>query len=149
MSLTYPILHTMTTIHDPAFGDMSYDFLWEKEECLTLWGKEYTLRVEASAKSEDDPELSASQQQAYLKSKELLAAEQSSCLAALCAYCEAALGISCTAQDFLRHNHPTTLFFSLCGRWGLLFDSAYDEEDGIALMHADGRWSVGPQDILI
>ncbi len=139
----------MTTIHDPAFGVMSYDFLWEKQEQITLWGKEYTLRIEARAETEHDSTISAPQQQAYLQSRKLLELEQNSCLNTLCNYCKEVLGVECSSEEFLHDNHPTSLFFALGGNWGLLFDSPYDEENGIALIRSAGNWSAGPQDVII
>ncbi len=137
------------SIHDPIFGDMNYNYLWEKEERCTLWGAERTLRIEAEAEHETDTTLSPKQQQAYRQSKSLLDNEKEACLAALCAYCTANFGTSATAEEFLQRNRPISLYFALNGHWGLLFDSRDDEEHGIALMHADGQWSAGSQDILI
>jgi hypothetical protein len=35
------------------------------------------------------------------------------------------------------------------GEWGILLESEYDTEDGIALMYSDEQWVAGPQEILI
>lgn len=137
-------------IQDSVFGAMSYDYQWEKFEDLSLWGKPYHIQIIAQSSSDDETEISEIQRAAYLQFKERFASLADSGLQELLAYCRSTLEIAdCDVETFWKNNQPSSVFFAVTGEWGILFESEFDSEDGIALMFSEGQWVVGPQEILI
>ena len=135
---------------DPVFGEMEYDFQWQKDETIELWGKSYSVQIVAQSEDDDDTEISQVQRDAYVFFKSNFASLAESGMESILNYCVEDLGLSnCTRADFLANSKPTTVFFALSGAWGILFDTTYSQEDGIALMYSDGQWVVDTQDILI
>ena len=137
-------------IQDSVFGAMSYDYQWEKSEDLSLWGEQYHIQIIAQSSSDDETEISQIQRDSYLQFKERFASLADSGLQELIAYCRNTLEIAnCDIETFRKNNKPSSVFFAVTGEWGILFESEFDPEDGIALMFSEERWVVGPQDILI
>ncbi len=137
-------------INDPVFGVMSYDYQWEKFEDLSLWGKPYHIQIIAQSSSDDETEISEIQRTAYLQFKERFASLAESGLQKLLAYCRDTLEIAdCNVETFWKNSQPSSVFFAVTGEWGILFESEFDSEDGIALMFSSEQWVVGPQEILI
>jgi hypothetical protein len=137
-------------INDPVFGKMKYDWEWEKEEGISMFGKTYNLNVIAQSKSDEDTAISEVQQKAYKFFKENFSSLEESALNILLNYCQNELEIpDCSQKVFFENSLPISLFFAITGEWGILFDSKFDEENGIALMFSNGKFLAGPQDILI
>ena len=137
-------------INDSIFGEMTYDYQWEKEDDVILWEK--TFHVQIIVQSEDDnaPDISDIQRDAYCFFKKNIAQLENMGCETLLDYINNVLEISdCRENNFLENNTPTAIFFSVTGEWGILFESEYDSEDGIALMYSDEQWVAGPQEILI
>ena len=139
-------------IDDPVFGKMVYDYEWEKTETIVLGGKEWTVLVIAQSRTDDEVEISEKQRESYIFFKDHIDELLDSGINALLSYCSDKLDVpSCTEESFWRNNSPVSIFFSSVetGVWGILFESEYSPEDGIALKYSNQKWDVGPQDILI
>ena len=138
-------------INDPSFGIMEYDFQWEKQDKFIFGNKEYLVSIVAQSRTDDEKEISQIQRDAYNFYKTHFESMESSCLDCLVTYCREVLEISdCPdSKGITEYITPTTLFFALGGKWGILFESDYDPEDGIAAMYSNGEWEAGKQDILI
>ena len=137
-------------INDSVFGKMNYDFDWTKDEEINLWGKAYTLGIIVQSEDGENIPISKLQQDAYSFFKSNFSLLEEKAMSALLNYCRGILDIDdCSRDYFLAHSKPTAIFFSLNGDWGILFDSDFDEENGITVMFSNGEFMVGPQDILI
>ena len=99
---------------DPVFGKMEYDFQWQKDETIELWGKSYSVQIVAQSEDDDDTEISQVQRDAYVFFKSNFASLAESGMESILNYCVEDLGISnCTKVDFLANSKPTTIFFAL------------------------------------
>lgn len=137
-------------IQDSVFGTMNYDYQWEKFEELSLWGKQYNIQIIAQSLSDDETEISEIQRTAYLQFKKMFSSLAESGLQKLLNYCRNYLEVSnCDVEMFWKNNQPSAVFFSITGEWGILFESEFDPENGIALMFSKNHWIAGPQEILI
>lgn len=139
------------SINDPVFGTMEYDFQWIKHETIIFCGREYSVSVVAQSRNDTEKEISQIQQEAYSFFKTHLELLESSIIDCLEKYCKEILEIdNCPSSDLiLDYNTPTTIFFAVDGSWGILFESDFDSEDGIAIKYINGNWDIGKQDILI
>ena len=137
-------------INDLIFGEMTYDYQWEKEDDVILWGKSFHVQIIVQSDDDDNPSILDIQKKAYCFFKENIVRLEKTGCDALLDYINNILGFSdCDANNFLDNNTPTAIFFSITGEWGILFESDYDSGNGIALMYSGEQWIVGPQDILI
>lgn len=140
----------MKTINDQVFGQMTYEYQWERQVEETLWGRSYNLSLIVESESDDDEAISKTQQDAFkdfTSRHDALAAEM---MRHLVRYCQTDLGVlGCTEEEFLSHNTPTSLFFPLSGEWAILFDSAYDNDAGLAVVVRGGQIEAGSQDIIL
>lgn len=137
-------------INDLIFGEMTYDYQWEKEDDVILWGKSFHVQIIVQSEDDNTPDILDIQRDAYCFFKKNITQLENMGCATLLDYVNNVLEISeCGENNFLEYNIPTAIFFSVTGEWGILFESEYDSEDGIALMFSDGQWVAGPQEILI
>lgn len=140
----------MKIVNDEVFGRMTYDYQWERQTEETLWGCPYTLLLTVESETDDDESISESQRDAYKAFSTQHAVFEAEMLKCLVQYCRTELGVpDCTKKEFLSHNTPTSVFFPLTGEWAVLFDSEYDEEEGLAAVVRNGRVEVGSQDIVL
>lgn len=140
----------MKTINDEVFGQMTYDYQWERVVEESLWGRSYELSLSVESETDDDDAVSPVQRKAYKDFSDQHAALEPEILKMLVHYCQDELGVSdCTEDEFLSHNTPKSIFFPLSGEWVIMFDSDYDEEEGLAAVVRDGQIEVGSQDIIL
>lgn len=137
-------------IDDPVFGKMEYDYEWVRPISVVLWGNAYEVSLTVQSLTNEDKSISKVQQNAYLEYSQIMDIHASTVMSLLLDYCSSVLEVPpLSSEQFLAKSKPTTIFFALDGSWGILFDSAFDEENGIAAKFYDGKWEIGPQDILI
>ena len=140
----------MKTINDQVFGQMTYEYQWERQIEETLWGRSYNLSLIVESGSDDDESISKTQQDAFKDFTSRHAALAAEMMQHLVRYCQTDLGIlGCTEEEFLSHNTPTSLFFPLSGEWVILFDSAYVKDAGLAVVVRGGQIEAGSQDIIL
>lgn len=140
----------MKTITDKTFGKMTYNYQWERQEDVDLWGRHLTLLLAVESETDDDESISTRQCESYLDFKSRIHDFEEEMLVQLVSYCRSELGIDgCNAANFMIYNTASTLFFPLSGGWAVLFDSDYDEENGLAVAVRAGQIEVGAQDIIL
>lgn len=140
----------MKTINDEVFGQLTYDFQWERPEDVTILGRSYRLLLSIESESDDDESVSKLQQDAYRDFSTQHAALEHEILQRLIQYCQTELGVShCDENEFWSHNTPTSIFFPLSGGWAIMFDSDFDEESGLTAVVRGGQIEVGSQDIIL
>lgn len=145
----------MKTINDEVFGQLTYDFQWERPEDVTILGRPYRLLLTIESESDYDESddvksVTKVQQDAYRNFFTQHAALEHEIEQRLIQYCQTELGIShCDESEFWAHNTPTSIFFPLSGGWAIMFDSDYDEESGLTAVVFGNQIEVGSQDVIL
>ena len=140
----------MKKINDEVFGQMTYDYQWERPVEETLWGRRYNILLTVESETDDDNSISCSQRLAYESFVAQHAELEPVMLNALVQYCQNELKENdCSAETFLTHNAPTSIYFPLSGGWAIMFNSEYDEEAGLAAVVRNDQVEVGSQDIIL
>lgn len=140
----------MREINDNMCGLLSYNYQWEREIEVSLWGKMYRLKLAIESETDEDESVSEIQRKAYQSFQAQHASLEDEILNRLVSYCKDDLGIAdCTKEMFLVHNRPTSIFLPLSGEWVVMFDSDYAEEEGLAAVVREGKIDVGTQDIIL
>ena len=55
----------MKAINDEVFGQLTYDYQWERTVEETLWGRSYELSLAVESETDDDDAVSPAQRKAY------------------------------------------------------------------------------------
>ncbi len=132
------------TINDEAFGKMKYKHSWKKKESLLFLDKAYPVNIIAQAYSGDDIE--KVQRERYLDYKNYLEEHKEEILSKLKEFCQSEYSASEPLDQCLT---PTSVVFERDGSWGILFDTPYDEEHGVAMFVVNGAIKVGTQDLFL
>ena len=140
----------MRKINDNVCGTLSYNYQWEGEIEVSLWGKAHKLKLAIESETDEDESVSEIQRKAYQSFQAQHASLEDEILNRLVSYCKDDLGIlGCVKETFLAHNRPTSIFLPLSGEWAVMFDSDYAEEEGLAAVVREGEIEVGTQDIIL
>jgi len=140
----------MKTINDNVFGQLTYNYQWERPIEVCLLGNTHELVLAIESESDEDETIADVQRTAYQDFQQRLPALDAAMLERLVKYCQEELGIaSCSAETFKAHNRPISIFIPLSGEWAIMFDSDYDEESGLAVVVRGDQIEAGPQDIIL
>jgi len=131
-------------IVDKVFGEMEYKHSWTKKDNFLFLGKTYTVNVTAQAYKGD--EILESQRFSYSNYKNFLQDHESIIKEKLMEYCKSTYDINISVEECLI---PQTIIFERDGSWGILFDTDYDVENGVAIFIINGKIQVGPQDLFL
>lgn len=151
----------MTNITDKVFGEMNYDFAWEKTVEKKIFGKERVCRIVAAAFPGE--EINDYQRNAYLdyKTNEKRYFDMIPS-ALLNYYIDNFESISemvnvpekmdkdhINKQSIVRIVKLKTLYFDRKGRCGWLCDCIWDQDNGICILLKPSGVEVTSQDVLI
>ena len=140
----------MKTINDNVFGQLTYNYQWERPVEVCLFGQTHELVLAIESESDEDESVSDVQRAAYQDFQQRLPALEVALLERLVKYSQKEMGIAnCSAETFKAHNRPTSVFFPLSGEWAIMFDSDYDEESGLAVVVRGDQIDAGSQDIIL
>lgn len=140
----------MKTIKDNVFGQLTYNYQWERPIEVCLWGHTHELVLAIESESDEDEAVSDAQRTAYQDFQQRLPLLETAVLERLVRYCQEYLGLAnCSAETFQACNRPTSIFFPLSGEWAIMFDSDFDEEAGLTAVVRGGQIEVGSQDIIL
>lgn len=134
----------MEKIIDKLFGEMEYKHSWTKIDSFIFLNKAYVVNIIAQAYKGD--EILESQQKNYIKYKDFLQQNNSEIEIKLATYCEELYHANGKIDEYLE---PKQIIFERDGSWGILFESDYDIENGVAVFFVDGKIKVGTQDQFI
>lgn len=151
----------MNKVEDKVFGMMEYVYSWESTEEISVFGKDYDIRVVAEAYS--GQEILDVQRDAYKKYKEN--------------FPKYVMQIPEILLDYYKSNYDTiserveipekisvrninkelivklikirTIYFDRKGAFGWLCDCAWDNEHGISIILSDEKPFVAEQDYLL
>ena len=129
---------------DKVFGEMEYKHSWTKKDNFSFLGKTYTVNITAQAYKGD--KILDSQQFSYSNYKNFLQDHESIIREKLTKYCKSTYGINISVEECLI---PRTIIFERDGSWGILFDTDYDVENGVAIFIVNEKIQVGPQDLFL
>lgn len=135
----------MKTITDPIFGEMSYNYSWEKQHRLDLWDKIYLIKIVAN--DIDENGISQTQRDTYNAVEECFSDIILKNSDKIKHYIHEAFEQN--AIELSSALSPRSIVFQRDGSWGILFDCAYDEDHGIALYFIDQKAHVGSQDAFL
>lgn len=134
----------MEKIKDIVFGEMIYKHSWTKKDSFIFLGKTYTVNITAQAYKGD--KILESQQENFKKFKDFLNEHSNNIEQKLKEYLKNMLKVEGSLTDLLE---PKTIIFERDNSWGILFDTEYDVENGIALFIKNNAIKVGTQDEFI
>lgn len=134
----------MKKVKDNIFGDMEYKHSWTKKDSFIFLDKAYIVNITAQAYKGD--EILESQQNNYDKYKEILEVHKSEIEKKLTDFCENIYNASGAIHEYLT---PDTIIFERDGSWGILFETNYDVENGVAVFFTGDKIDVGTQDQFI
>lgn len=131
----------MKSIEDKVFGVMSYKHAWKKEAMMDLWGEQYPIQVVAQAYSGE--EITDIQRDQYKKYPSILQESQEQIKDEIKTYIQEFYGQSADVKSDVT---PTSVVFCRKGNWGVLFETKYDRENGLAVFFDNQQIKIGTQD---
>ena len=131
-------------IKDKIFGEMEYKHSWTKKEDFLFLDRTYNVNITAQAYKGDN--ILESQQDNYTNYKKYLVEHEKEIKEKLMEYCKSTYNVDISLEECLI---PKTIIFERDGSWGILFDTKYDAENGVALFIVDEKIKVGPQDMFL
>jgi hypothetical protein len=131
-------------IKDKVFGEMEYKHSWTKQDSFIFLGKPFMVNVVAQAYKDDD--ILEFQQKNYMNFRNYLEEHKDDIQKILEDYCKTTYNITIKLSQCLE---PKTIIFERDDSWGILFDTKYDIENGIALFVIDNEIKVGTQDLFL
>lgn len=140
----------MKTINDECFGELTYDYQWERHTDITLWGRSYSVVLTVESNTDNDDSVSKAQQDAFRHFTAKHIELENEMMQRLIHHCQTEFGVTnCNEKKFLTHNTPKSIFFPLAGGWAILFDSDFDKESGLSAVVRGDRVEVGSQEIIL
>ena len=136
----------MKKIQDEVFGEVIFSNLsWKKNIDVIVWGEEVSLEVNVNDLDEEG--ISDIQHKKYAQVKDTISKYIDDNLENFIEYCKNSFDLSdITSSDISSNLHPQTVVFQRDGSWGVLFDTKYDIEHGIALFFEGDNVHVDIQD---
>lgn len=131
----------MKSIEDKVFGTMIYKHAWKKEEMMSLWGGQYPIQVVAQAYSGE--EIVEIQREQYQKYPGVLLEFQEQIKNKIKSYIQEFYGQNTNVKSDMT---PTSVVFCRDGNWGVLFETKYDMENGLAVFFNNQQIKIGTQD---
>lgn len=132
------------TINDSVFGEIIYKYSWFKEDEVIFFGK--LQKVKIKIKAFKDEEILQSQRDNYKIFKWFIEHNLSEIYKNLQEYCEKFYKTNENIEQILE---LTSIYFARDGSWGMLFESKYDVENGLAIFFNNDSMIVNSQDMLL
>ena len=134
----------LKTINDSVFGEIAYKYSWFKEDEIIFFGK--LQKVKIKIKAFKDEEILQSQRDNYKIFKWFIEHNLSEIYKNLQEYCEKFYKTNEKIEQILE---LTSIYFARDGSWGMLFESKYDVENGLAIFFNNDSMIVNSQDMLL
>jgi len=131
-------------IKDNYFGEMVYKHSWTKIDTICLFDKAYKVKVVAQAYKGDT--VLDIQRENYVNFRNYLEENKVAIEKKLKEYCKTNYNTDKPLDECLI---PKTVIFERDGSWGILFDTEYDIENGVALFVINGQLEVGTEDLFL
>ncbi len=134
----------LKTINDSVFGEITYKHSWFKEDEVIFFGK--LQKVKIKIKAFKDEEILQSQRDNYKIFKWFIQQNLSEIYKNLQEYCEKFYKTNENIEQILE---LMSIYFARDGSWGMLFESKYDVENGLAIFFNNDSMIVNSQDMLL
>lgn len=134
----------MERINDIVFGEMIYKHSWTKKDSFIFLDKAYVVNITAQAYKGDN--ILESQQENFRNFKDFINNNSKNIEQNLKDYLKNMFNIEGSLTDLIE---PKTIIFERDNSWGILFETDYDIENGIALFIQNDEIKVCPQDEFI
>jgi hypothetical protein len=134
----------LKTINDSVFGEIAYKHSWFKEDEVIFFGK--LQKVKIKIKAFKDEEILQSQRDNYKIFKWFIQQNLSEIYKNLQEYCEKFYETNEKIEQILE---LTSIYFARDNLWGMLFESKYDAENGLAIFFNNDSMIVNSQDMLL
>ena len=133
-------------IQDETFGEVIFsNFSWKKNIRVNVWGKEVSLEINVNDLDEEG--ISNAQRKKYAEVKDTISNYINDHLEKFIEYCKDSFDLpDIVSSDISCNIKPQTVVFQRDGSWGILFDTEYDIEHGIALFFKDDDIHINIQD---
>ena len=133
-------------IQDEVLGEIIFsNFSWKKNIKVNVGSKEISLEVNINDLDEEG--VADIQRKKYAEVKDTLSNYINDNLEKLIEYCKDSFDLpEIVSSDIFSNVKPQTVVFQRDGSWGILFDTEYDIEHGIALFFKDDDIHVDIQD---
>lgn len=129
---------------DKVFGEMEYKHSWTKKDSFLFLNKAYAVNITAQAYKGD--EILELQRSNYVNYKIYLEEHKKEIKEKLIEYCKSTYNTDALLEECLT---PKTIIFERDGSWGILFDTDFDVENGVALFVINNKIEVGIQDLFL
>lgn len=136
----------MKNMIDKIFGEISYNLFWEGNTSIKWNGNICPTTIIIRSANEQPPSVEQQNCFSYFKDNAsviAIAAEK------LLAYCKNNYDNSLTLASIYKELTPKEIIFRKTGRWGITFDSPWEEEKRLAVVFKDGIATAGTDDLLI
>jgi len=126
---------------DKVFGNVEYNYSWIKKETVNFYDNNYEVTIIIKAyKDEDILDIQRNTYRNYLNTLE---SKKNVINDILADYCKNEFNQNISINKCLE---PKSILFERNGSWGILFDSEFAIEEGVALYFQDNEISIGIQD---
>jgi hypothetical protein len=136
----------MKKIQDEVFGEVVFsNFSWKKNIDVKIWGEQVSLEVNVNDLDENG--ISDIQRKKYVQVKDVISEYIDDNLEKFIEHCKNSFDLpNMVSSDISSNMKPQRVVFQRDGSWGILFDTEYDIEHGIALFFTDNDVRVDIQD---
>lgn len=139
-------MNKQDSVNDPIFGRMEYDHSWSKKQAVNWWGEQEVL-VEITAQAYNGDDITDLQRESYVEYSGNINNLSLNSKEKLCDFAKRFYDKEYSGTEITNILKPRTVLFHRDGTWGILFDSEFDIENGVALYkNKHGETVVGTQD---
>jgi hypothetical protein len=136
----------MKKTQDEVFGEVVFsNFSWKKNIDVNVWDKEISLEININDLDEEG--ISDLQRKKYAQVKDVISEYINDNLEKFIEYCKNSFDLpDIVLSDISSNVKPQRAVFQRDGTWGILFDTEYDTEHGMALFFEGDNARVDIQD---
>lgn len=137
----------MEIINDEVFGEMHYDLFWERKASLAWNGINHPVVLIVKVAKAQPP--TPKQRECFTYFMQHSAALISTAAQKLLKYCQDNYDDQLSMDALCQQLTPKELVFRKTGRWGITFDSPWENEMRLAVAFKDDKVIAGTDDLLI
>ena len=137
----------MTVMKDKVFGEIKYDLFWEGQSSLTWNNTNCPVTIIVRAANAQPP--SEKQQNCFVYFQSNSTSLISSAIEQLLKYCQENYDKNLNKASLGSKLIPREIIFRRTGRWGITFDSPWENERRLAVAFKDDSVTAGTDDLLI
>jgi len=129
---------------DDIFGQLEHRYNFYKYENINLFGKDYKVKI--VVENDETNTILDIQRNNYKEYFKYINENQDKIIDLIKQYF---FDVYQTKINIDKDLRAQTIYFARNGEWGILFNTAIDEENGFAIFIKDGKLHIGTQDMFI